>query len=222
MPESFKSLAVAIACITIVGLLTTPAVANSLDFNRSVFNRLQEPIETFEKRYGAPSEDLGRSRVYQIGDCRFEVLLGEFDNAGGNAVVLAIKMSILPKKCDIIAAYLDPPRKVSKMKLKDFYGIGFREKFASECIVGCGNSYDPPLAFLSLLPKALGSYTLRIETQVPADVITTISKANRQPGSSTINFDYGQYMDSLKTMSADEAVMSYQEGYDFMTAFKPE
>lgn len=220
MYHSTLRLAVLAAITAAFSLGTTPAVANSIKFNRLVFDRLQDPIQAFEKRFGAPTEDYGRSRVYKIGDCSFEVLLSEFGNRGGNAVVLAVKMGIIPKKCDIIPNYLDPPRKVSKMKLKDFYGLGFREKFASECIVRCGNSYDPTLAFLSLLPKAAGAYTLRIETMLPDGVITTLHKASDQPGSPTSDFNYDQYTERFKAMAADEAILSYQEGYDFMTAFQ--
>jgi hypothetical protein len=212
--------AVLVAFTAAFSLSMAPALANSIKFNRSVFDRLQDPIQAFEKRYGAPTEDYGRSRVYEIGDCSFEVLLSEFGNKGGNAVVLAIKMGIVPNKCDITPTYIDPPRKVSKMKLKDFYGLGFREKFASECIVGCGNNYDPALAFLSLLPKAAGAYTLRVETLLPDGVTTTLHKANRQPGSPTIDLNYDQYTERFKEMAADEAILSYQEGYDFMTAFQ--
>ena len=200
-------------------IISIPATANTIKFNRQVFDRLQDRIEFFEHKYGPAVRGSGREREYEIGDCRFEVFTSAEGEDDKNAVIMAIRMEI-SAKCDVMPGYIDPPKRISKLRAKDFYGIGFQEQFVDECIVSCGNGYDPTLSFLIQLPHAAGSYTIRIETLLPDKVIETLQQGEGRTNAAGMLYDIRKYTEPFKAIIAKERLLSYQEGYDFHTAFK--
>lgn len=192
--------------------MQTAAYANSLKINRDVFDQVGNELAYFEHKFGpAKRVDFLDTRIYQIGDCEFNISLDK------NKSIKSVELKI-SKRCDVNAKFKDNSI-VSKMTLKDFYNSS-DGKFGRTCLYLCGNAYDPTLYYLAREPHALQFLERIIETKVPDGLSEAVLKTEGEDKLRDMSYDVTIYHDITKRIAANSKIISYTEGNNLETDWR--